>query len=140
MIFFLKASAGRFSGEAMRIVNIMTAAAFFSLVLFCVLPNASWAHAFPDRSDPKVGATIASPPTQVRIWFDGDLEPAFSTIMVHNMDGRMVSKGDGRVDPSDPALLEVSLPKLPPGGYLVIWNVVSRDGHRTQGQYVFTIK
>jgi len=124
----------------MRSANLRTGIAIIFFVLLWGLPEALWAHAFPDHSDPKVGATISSSPTQVRIWFDGDLEPAFSTIMVHNMDGRMVSKGDGRVDPSDPTLLEVSLPKLPPGTYLVIWNVVARDGHRTQGQYTFTIK
>ncbi len=124
----------------MRCTYLRTVIATIFLGLFWGRPEALWAHAFPDHSDPKVGTTISSPPTQVRIWFDGDLEPAFSTIMVHNMDGRMVSKGDGRVDPSDPTLLEVSLPKLSPGAYLVIWNVVARDGHRTQGQYTFTIK
>ncbi len=124
----------------MRSANLRTGIAIIFYVLLWGLPEAVWAHAFPDHSDPKVGSTISSPPAQVRIWFDGDLEPAFSTIMVHNMDGGMVSKGDGRVDPSDPTLLEVSLPKLPPGTYLVIWNVVARDGHRTQGQYTFTIK
>ncbi len=124
----------------MRSANLRTGIAIIFFVLLWGLPEAVWAHAFPDHSDPKVGSTISSPPAQVRIRFDGDLEPAFSTIMVHNMDGRMVSKGDGRVDPSDPTLLEVSLPKLAPGTYLVIWNVVARDGHRTQGQYTFTVK
>ncbi len=124
----------------MRHANFGTGLAIIFFVLLWGLPETSWGHAFPDHSDPKVGSTISASPAQVRIWFDGDLEPAFSTIMVHNMDGRMVSKGDGRVDPSDPTLLEVSLQKLSPGTYLVIWNVVARDGHRTQGQYMFTIK
>ena len=77
---------------------------------------------------------------KVRIWFDGDIEPAFSMIMVHAMNGMMVDKGDGHVDPKDSTLLEVSLPPLPPGMYLVMWNVVARDGHRTMGQYTFTVK
>lgn len=111
-----------------------------SLVFLCVLPEASWGHAFPDHSDPKVGSTITVSPTQVRIWFDSDLEPAFSTIMVHNANGKMIDKRDGRVNPSDPKLLEISVPPLPAGTYLVIWNVVARDGHRTMGQFTFTIK
>ncbi len=124
----------------MKSANFGTGIAIIFFVLLWGLPEASWGHAFPDHSDPKVGSTVSISPGQVRIWFDGDLEPAFSTIMVHNMDGRMVDMKDGRVDRSDPTLLEVGLPRLSPGTYLVIWNVVARDGHRTHGQYTFTIK
>ncbi len=114
-------------------------AAVFLLILF-VLPAKSEGHAFPDHSDPKVGSTISASPPQVRIWFDSDLEPAFSNLMVHNADGKMVDKKDPRVDPSNPVLLEVDVPSLTPGTYIVIWNVVARDGHRTNGQYTFTLK
>jgi methionine-rich copper-binding protein CopC len=100
----------------------------------------SWGHAFPDHSDPRVGSTVSSSPSVVRIWFDGEIEPVFSTLMVHTMDGRMVSKGDSHVDPKDSTLLEVSVPPLPPGQYLVIWSVIARDGHHTEGQYTFTVK
>ena len=112
----------------------------FSFALVFFLPGSSWGHAFPDHSDPKVGSTVTVSPAQVRIWFDSDLEPAFSTIMVHTANNEMVDKRDGRVDPSNPTLLQVSLPKLPPGIYRVMWNVVARDGHRTMGDFTFTIK
>jgi methionine-rich copper-binding protein CopC len=112
----------------------------FFLVVLVVLPEASWGHAFPDHSDPKVGSTMTVSPVQVRIWFDSALEPAFSTIMVHNANNDMVDKRDGRVDPSHPTLLQVSVPRLSPGLYRVMWNVVSRDGHRTTGDFTFTIK
>jgi methionine-rich copper-binding protein CopC len=111
-----------------------------SLGFLCASAGVSRGHAFPDHSDPKVGSTVSVSPSTVRIWFDGDLEPVFSRIMVHTMDGRMVDKGDGHVDTKDSTLLEVSVPPLPPGTYLVMWNVVARDGHRTMGQYTFTIK
>ena len=79
-------------------------------------------------------------PTLVRIWFDGEMEPAFSTIRVQNLSGQQVDKGDGHVDSSDATLLEVSVSSLPAGNYRVIWSVVARDGHRTEGDYTFTIK
>jgi methionine-rich copper-binding protein CopC len=124
----------------MRRVNLWTIIAVLSLAFASVLPEASWGHAFPDHSDPKVGSTVSASPAQVRIWFDSDLEQAFSTLMVHNADGKMIDKRDTRVGPADPKLLQVSVPPLPPGIYLVIWNVVARDGHRTNGQFSFTIK
>ncbi len=116
-------------------------AALLFLVCLCIVPEVSLGHAFPDHADPKVGSTVSAAPTSVRIWFDSDLEPVFSTIMVHNADnGKMVDKRDGRVDAADPTILEVSVPPLPAGTYFVIWSVVARDGHRTTGNFTFTIK
>jgi methionine-rich copper-binding protein CopC len=76
----------------------------------------------------------------VRIWFDSDLEPAFSKLIVRNSDNKVVDKEDSRVDPDNAKLLEVSVPALPPGQYHVIWNVVARDGHRTNGDFNFKVK
>jgi methionine-rich copper-binding protein CopC len=121
-------------------MNLRAVVSVISLALLCSLPAVSWGHAFPDHSDPKVGSTVNASPSMVRIWFDGDIEPVFSKIMVHTMDGRMVDKRDGRVDPKDSTLLEVSVPPLSPGQYLVIWSVIARDGHHTMGQYTFTVK
>ncbi len=98
------------------------------------------AHAYPDHADPKVGSTVSAVPSIVRIWFDSDLEPVFSTIHVQDQSGKNVDKGDGRVDATDPTLLETSVPSLPSGLYRVLWDVVSRDGHRTNGSFSFTVK
>jgi copper resistance protein C len=97
-------------------------------------------HVFPDHSDPPVGHTLRAPPSEVRIWFDGELEPVFSTIRVENARRERVDKGDGRVDSRDPALLEISLSPLPPGKYRVFWSAVARDGHRTEGDFPFQVE
>ncbi len=109
-----------------------------ALGIFLVAVSAQ-GHAFPDHSEPRVGWTVLVPPAQVKIWFDGAIEPIFSTITVMNADKQRVDKGDGRVNPADNTILEVSLPPLAPGKYRVYWSVVARDGHRTEGDYPFTI-
>jgi methionine-rich copper-binding protein CopC len=111
-----------------------------SLALAAASPLWAWAHAFPDHAEPRVGAVITSSPARVRIWFDGVLEPLFSTLQVRNMSGQQVDPGDGHVDESDQTLLDVSLPPLSPGTYRVFWSVVARDGHRTQGDYRFILR
>jgi len=121
-------------------MKLRTTASLFFLLLLLAFPGASQAHAFPDHSDPKVGATVSVSPSNVRIWFDGDLEPIFSTISVQDTGGKKIDKGNGQVNPSNPTLLEVSLPPLPAGTYRVFWSVVARDGHRTMGDYTFVIK
>jgi copper resistance protein C len=86
-----------------------------------------------------VGHAVAAP-RAVRVWFDGEIEPVFSTIRVEDGGQRRVDSGDGGVNRKDNTLLEVSLPALPPGRYLVFWSVVARDGHRTEGRFPFEIK
>ncbi len=112
---------------------------FLLASLLLIVPVAAWAPAFPDQSDPRVGHTVEAP-SAVRIWFDGEIEPTFSTIRVEDGDKQQVDKKDGRVDPKDNTLLEVSLPALPPGRYKVFWSVIARDGHRTEGSFPFQVK
>lgn len=83
---------------------------------------------------------VVSAPRAVRVWFDGEIEPVFSRIRVEDSEQHRVDRGDGRVNPTDNTLLEVGLPVLPPGRYLVFWSVVSRDGHRTEGRFPFEVK
>lgn len=98
------------------------------------------AHAFPERAQPAVGSTIENAPDAVRVWFDGDLEPAFSTLHVLNSQGRLVGQTASPGSLRQPRLLEAQLPPLGPGVYKVVWRVVSVDGHVTQGEYTFTLR
>lgn len=123
-----------------RSSDVREAAAILFLLCLCAAPGYLFAHAYPDHADPRVGSTIAAAPGRVRVWFDSELEPLFSAIVVQDAAGKKVDKGDGRVDPADPTLLEVSLPPLPPGTYRVLWDVVARDTHRTRGDFTFIIK
>ncbi len=119
---------------------LRTISAILLILNICGMPGISFGHAFPDHSDPRVGATLSASPVGVYIWFDGDLEPAFSKIAVQDATGKKVDQGNGRVNPSNSTLLEIGVQPLPAGNYRVIWNVVSRDGHRTNGDYTFTVK
>jgi methionine-rich copper-binding protein CopC len=119
---------------------ILSAVLISTLICLGVRIIMAWGHASPDHSDPKVGSTVSVSPPEVRIWFNSDLEGEFSKIRVENADSKRVDKGDGHVDKSEAKLLVVSLPPLPAGVYRVIWTAVSRDGHRTEGNYTFTVE
>ena len=114
--------------------------ALYGLTLFGWPPCVAWSHAFPDHSEPKVGATLTDAPSRVRMWFDGALEPAFSSLHVQDTKGQRVDTEDGHVDSADATLLEVNLRPLALGSYRVTWSVVARDGHRTEGDFMFTIQ
>ncbi|MDA8108425.1 MAG: copper resistance protein CopC [Betaproteobacteria bacterium] len=104
------------------------------------VPRVAWSHAFPDHQSPGAGVVLTSSPEAVKIWFDGDLEPIFSTITVQDGGGHVVAKGAVAAGQSDPTLLQAPLPKLGPGSYQVRWSVVARDGHRTEGRYTFIVQ
>jgi len=109
-------------------------------ILFLSLQSTTWAHAFLDHAEPKVGSAVAKPPAEVKIWFTQELEPAFSSIQVTDAQGKEVDKKDAQLDSKDKSLLVVSVPELPAGIYTVAWHVVSVDTHKTQGHFEFTIK
>ena len=103
-------------------------------------PGEVEAHAFVTRSDPRAGATLGEPPPRVRIWFDGPVESLFLDLRVENGDQRRMDRRDGRVNPDDNTLVEVGLPRIPPGRYRVFWGVIARDGHRREGSFSFLVK
>lgn len=104
-------------------------------------PAIAAAHAFPDKSAPQAGATVATAPKVVKVWFDGEIEPVFSTLIVKNAAGKQVSHDKGHVATNNHALLETGLSaKLAAGKYTVYWSVIAHDGHHTEGHFAFTVK
>ena len=97
------------------------------------------AHAFLKDAEPGVGSTVQTLPSEVRIRFTENIEPAFSSIQVLDASGKEVDKRDLHLDRSDHALLHVSLPRLGAGFYKVVWRVVSVDTHVTNGNFTFRV-
>jgi copper resistance protein C len=110
--------------------------AFAATALVC---GAAFAHAFLDHAVPAVGATVATAPAEVTLWFTQPLEPAFSGVAVTSAAGARIDTGPATIDPTDPQELHVRLNPLPPGTYKVSWHVVSVDTHRTTGDFSFTV-
>jgi hypothetical protein len=111
-----------------------------SFCLLVLLPaTRANAHAFLDHSDPPVGGKVHSAPAAVRIWFTEAIEPAFSSIQVFDATGKQVDKKDMHSDRSNRSVLQVSLPRLGPGAYKVVWRLMSVDTHRTNGDFTFQI-
>lgn len=112
-----------------------------ALVLAFVVAQPVAAHAFPSNSSPHAGQVLTASPTQVQITFDGELEPVFSTLVVKNATGTLVSLGKGEVAASNHALLQTAVPKpLASGKYEVYWSVIAHDGHHTEGHFPFTVQ
>ena len=99
----------------------------------------AFAHAHPETQSPLAGAVVSAP-QEVRITYDEALEPAFSSLIVNNAQGKQVNSAKAEVDSATHKTMHVPLPALPVGVYHVKWVAVADDGHRTQGTYTFTVK
>jgi methionine-rich copper-binding protein CopC len=108
------------------------------LALILGVAGAAAGHAFLDRAEPRVGARVRTPPTQVTLWFTERLEPAYSRVQVLNEAGRRVDKDDGTVA-GDGRQLRISLGVVPAGAYQVRWRVLSVDTHITEGDFAFHV-
>ncbi|WP_168794172.1 copper resistance CopC family protein [Paraburkholderia aromaticivorans] len=128
---------GTMKHQGLRGIN--AAAKLAALFAGLVFASAALAHVFPQKQEPGAGATVASP-AQVRVIFDGPLEPAFSSLTVTDASGKQVNTEKATVDEHQPALIAVPLPPLAAGHYTVHWVAVASDGHRTHGDYAFNVK
>ena len=104
-----------------------------------LIPVAS-AHAVLVRSDPADHAVLQTPPSGVRLWFSEEINPLTSRVVVVDPANRQVDRGDSHRESSDNTELEVSLPLLPAGAYVVVWRTQSAvDGHVAGGSFLFQI-
>jgi methionine-rich copper-binding protein CopC len=112
---------------------------FSSILILFAGRAALEAHAFLERADPAVGSSVQTSPSEVRIRFTENIEPAVSSIQVFDTSGKEVDKRDLHLDGSDHAVLHISLPRLGVGTYKVMWRVVSVDTHVTNGNFTFRV-
>jgi copper transport protein len=116
-----------------------------ALALALIVTLTTWAsalaHANLVRSDPPAGASLASAPTRVQLWFSEALEPSFSQALIYDTNRARVDQGDSHVAPDDPRSLVVGVkPNLPNGTYVIAWTTQSRvDGHVVRGLVPFGV-
>ena len=113
--------------------------AVFGASLLLGAPTAS-AHALLVRSDPSSGATVATSPKTIELWFNEEITLDLSSVRVVHSDGAVVAGTRLLSASGDPRLLQLSLPPLPTGSYGVLWTATAEDdGHTTTGTVVFGV-
>ena len=118
------------------------------IVLIALLPSVSVAHGMLLRSQPPADSEILQLPETIRLSFSERIESRFSRVTVHRA---LRNAETGEVKPQErvdagmadsPAIsqeLAVRLPEeLAAGLYLIKWQVLSVDSHRTTGRFTLT--
>ncbi len=121
-------------------------AALLALALAVGWVSVAWAHPSVVRSEPAANTSLATPPKQVIVWLDEDIEPAYAHLSVYDGQGNRVDKLDAQYVPgfgaaaAGAAGIVASLPPLLTGSYVVVWRVIAvGDGHPVGGAFAFGV-
>lgn len=107
-----------------------------------LLPGLALAHGHLKSAEPAPDGTSPAP-KQLSLSFSEGVEASLSQVQLQRLEGqastaittgKVISGGDERT-------LEVPLEApLEAGRYQVKWRVLAKDGHKTQGDYRFTVQ
>ncbi|WP_413482895.1 copper homeostasis periplasmic binding protein CopC [Morganella psychrotolerans] len=99
------------------------------------------AHAHIKSLEPAADTSVATAPEHITLDFSEGIELKFSKISVKDAQNNAVAAGKLALNEHNDTQLILPLPEtLPAGLYHVDWKVVSVDGHKTNGNYQFTVK
>ena len=96
------------------------------------------AHAHLVKATPAANAQVGAP-TTLQLQFSEKLEPKFSAVELMKASGTAIAVTSA-VSAKDAKAIDVGVKTpLAPGAYMVMWHVVSADGHKSKGDYNFTV-
>ncbi|EMK9313774.1 CopC domain-containing protein YobA [Klebsiella aerogenes] len=116
----------------------LSAAVFLSAMLTTA---SAFAHAHLQQQIPAVDSTVSVSPQALTLTFSEGVELSFSGVTLNGPQNKPVATG--KLARSDGNKAQLTLPLNEPlaaGEYTVEWHVVSVDGHKTKGQYHFSVK
>jgi len=127
-MMFMRTIAGRALSAAVFLSAMLTTASVF-------------AHAHLQQQIPAADSTVSVSPQALTLTFSEGVERSFSGVTLSGPQNKPVATG--KLARSDGNKVQLTLPLNEPlaaGEYTVEWHVVSVDGHKTKGQYHFSVK
>lgn len=99
-----------------------------------------FAHAQLIKAEPARRASLDKAPTEVRLWFNEEIEGAYTSLSVLGANKKPVTDTKPQVVSDDPKSIVLPLSELKPGKYTVKFRVLSVDGHIVDESFNFKVK
>jgi copper resistance protein C len=111
-----------------------------ALCLFATLAAApAYAHAYLKTSDPAANSIVPTTPHMLLLTYTEELNLAFCTVTITDSMGMNDEAGKPQPVPGHANEMQVPLAIQMPGKIFVTWHALSTDGHKTQGNFSFTV-
>jgi copper resistance protein C len=134
----MAAAGGSLTNPEESMTRLFTTGALAFALMSAALP--AFAHPHLTWASPAVDAIIAVLPAQLELHFTETVEPQFTKAVLKTDSGIVVETGAAAIDAKDPAVLIVPLKGATPSGkFIVEWQAVAGDGHKSSGSYGFTV-
>ena len=111
-----------------------------SVLLFLTSYTLCWAHAIVIESNPREGAVLKQAPGRIQLRFNVKIEKALTRVTLTKDNKQAIVLPQADFNQGAPNRLEVPLPPLEPGNYIMRYSVLAADGHATQGVLRFSIE
>lgn len=114
---------------------------FFVCVLGLLTSGPAAAHGNLASATPAINGIAEVPPTELELKFSQALNVKFFGVKIVGPDKATIGTGNVTSAKGDKSILIVPiLTALAAGAYSVHWHLLSKDGHRTHGNYTFAVK
>lgn len=90
-------------------------------------------------SFPAKGQVLAGSPTQIRLAFSEHVQARRCRIKLRSDAGKNFDADRPAADKTRPDAIVAAVPVLRPGTYRAVWTAVDGDGHKTHGDFSFTV-
>ena len=97
------------------------------------------AHASLVDSFPAKGQVMTASPAEIRITFNEHVEARYCRIKLVSGAGKNFDADRPAADKANPNAIVAAIPVLKPGTYSARWTAVGSDGHKTHGDFSFTV-
>ena len=111
-----------------------TALVLLFLVLF---PSSLWAHAVLIESVPSPSSALKEAPQTIMLRFNATMEKMITQVELIN--GKKEKIRLENVDEAEDDRIVARVPPLAPGVYTLLYKVLAKDGHVTEGSFRFTV-
>ena len=125
----------------MRPWKFMSLSIQWQILLFVWLPafpNLAWCHAILIESVPPHEATLDKAPQTILLKFNAALEHVITQVYLIDRNKNETTLEKAEESKADRIIVRV--PPLSPGVYTILYKVLARDGHVTQGSIRFTLR
>ena len=120
----------------MRLKQVVVGAAV-ALAIFAPVDRAS-AHAGLEASAPSANAVLETGPPNIKLDFNEGVDFKLADVELYDQSAKLIATGSPQ-SITDDTVVQVSVPTIGDGVYVVVWRVPSADGHFVDSVFSFQV-